>query len=242
MAPLGGKAVLFGGSRTADNFGFYGLQDTWEWNGAAWTNRVVAGPPVRADAWMVLFGSNVILAGGDSPGGTWSWNGTAWKVVTPEPFGSYDGSLAVLGGKAVQFGGYFGGQATDLQRVWDGAVSTIVMPTPRPSARYNAAMATLGTKIVLFGGSTGFQQDFQGVLAETWEWDGSTWTQRNVAGPSARSGAAIATFGNKVVLFGGGRGNGDTGLADTWEWDGNAWTQRVVVGPSARQGAVMSSR
>jgi hypothetical protein len=48
-------------------------------------------------------------------------------------------------------------------------------------------MATMGNVVVLFGG-----HGASGVLADTWLWDGSTWTQRNVTGPAAREAHAMA--------------------------------------------------
>jgi hypothetical protein len=44
-----------------------------------------------------------------------------------------------------------------------------------------------GCKAVLFGGFA------TSVLADIWEWDGATWTQRAVAGPSPRSTFAMAS-------------------------------------------------
>jgi len=63
---------------------------------------------------------------------------------------------------------------------------------------------------VLFGG-LGPHRD----KADTWTWDGTTWTkQASAAHPSAREGAAMAydAATRTVVLFGGGFN------ADTWTW------------------------
>ena len=46
--------------------------------------------------------------------------------------------------------------------------------------------------VVLFGGT---DPDSLGVQDDTWTWDGATWTRVNVAGPSARYSAAMATVG-----------------------------------------------
>jgi Kelch motif protein/galactose oxidase-like protein len=89
---------------------------------------------------------------------------------------------------------------------------------------------------VLFGG----QSEMGPLLGDTWTWDGSAWTKLDVAGPSARYGAAVAALGGKIVLFGGFAAESEI-LGDTWTWDGAAWTQLDVVGPSARYGAVMAA-
>ena len=83
---------------------------------------------------------------------------------------------------------------------------------------------------MLFGGVAGST-----VLADTWEWDGSQWTQMADTGPSSRQGHDM-TFDSKikrVVLFGGMNQNNQA-FGDTWSWDGTEWTQEQDTGPSAR--------
>jgi len=68
--------------------------------------------------------------------------------------------------------------------------------------------------IVLFGG-----RHYQGNFADTWTWDGSTWTKQHPAtSPPTRINAPMAydaATGN-VVLFAG-YGSNDW-LGDTWTW------------------------
>jgi len=102
-------------------------------------------------------------------------------------------------------------------------------------------MAAVAHTAVLFGG-----YDAVSDLGDTWTWDGVSWTQQDVSGPSpARSSAAMATLNGTVVLFGGLREGSavipaaEATLSDTWTWDGAKWTKLDVPGPSARFGAVM---
>jgi hypothetical protein len=92
---------------------------------------------------------------------------------------------------------------------------------------------------VLFGG----QDANGGVLGDTWEWNGTTWTNIDAGvGPSPRTGAAMAPLGSEVLLFGGFDGAGL--LADTWKWDGTSWTlipQDPNFTPLPRQGALMAA-
>jgi len=88
---------------------------------------------------------------------------------------------------------------------------------------------------VLFGGF-----EFAGYLDDTWEWDGNSWIQRTVPGPSSRRGHGMAYDAARevTVLFG---GHEDRFLPeDTWEWDGTRWTLFSEIGPPGRAFAAMA--
>ena len=70
--------------------------------------------------------------------------------------------------------------------------------------------------------------------------DGVALGTRDIVGPGWRMEHAMATLGDKVVLFG---GRASAGIVnDTWEWDGQTWTQRQVSGPAARWEVGMAAR
>jgi len=109
-----------------------------------------------------------------------------------------------------------------------------VLPVASPSARHGAAMAYDSARGVtlLFGGSTSGDGS---VVNDTWEWDGTTWTELHpVVSPTPRIYSAMAfdPVRQRMVLFGGGY---PTFLNDTWEWDGTTWVQRSPsVSPARR--------
>src|SRR5438552_12415430 len=78
-----------------------------------------------------------------------------------------------------------------------------------------------------------------GNPADTWEWDGSNWSQRSPAtSPAARTGHAMAFDSGRgvTVLFG-----GMYYRNDTWEWDGNNWIPRAPpVSPPVRFGHALA--
>jgi hypothetical protein len=85
-------------------------------------------------------------------------------------------------------------------------------------------------------------------LGDTWEWDGTSWTEVSVpAGPPARRQHALAFDSARgvTVLFGGADWLFDK-LGDTWEWDGSAWTERCTdaacraSAPAARSGHALA--
>jgi len=98
-------------------------------------------------------------------------------------------------------------------------------------------MVTVGSKIVLFGG-----QGAAGLLDDTWEWDGATWTQlAPPTSPPARRGHALSTINTSVVLFGGSDAGGSL-QHDTWVLTGETWSQlSPLTYPAARANHVMAN-
>jgi DNA-binding beta-propeller fold protein YncE len=99
---------------------------------------------------------------------------------------------------------------------------------------YDAATGT----VVLFGGMNSSYT----VLADTWTYNGTTWTQQSPAtSPSARQFSTMAydAATGTIVLFGG--NNGNSNLADTWTYNGTTWTrQSPATSPPARQLSTMA--
>lgn len=131
-------------------------------------------------------------------------------------------------------------------------VLSVVTPTQSPPVNWawsqvaNAASSPggrLGTNIV-YDSARGKCVLFGGILSntfgDTWEWDGTTWTNRSVSGPSPRQvfGMVYDSLRHRTVLYGGLSPGGI--LSDTWEWDGTAWTQVAASGPGPRCGATFA--
>jgi hypothetical protein len=118
-------------------------------------------------------------------------------------------------------------------------------PAARPSPRNGHAMAYDSARgvTVMFGGSGGSPREYKN---ETWEWDGTNWTQRALTGPrpTRRDGHKMAYDASRgvTVLFGGQTGSyaSSTLSGETWEWNGTAWSQRLISGPSPRHDAAMA--
>jgi hypothetical protein len=215
------RVVSFGGFN-----GVY-LGDTWEWNGTSWMSVPGAGPGLRADSFMPFDSARgvMVLFGGQASNGairddTWEYNGIAWtQRATGGPPARWIQRMAFDSQRnvTVMFGGRSpSGLLADTWE-WDGSVWTQI-GVQGPQARYGHAMAYDSDRgvVVLFGGQNGFAFG-QGVLGDTWEYDGGSWTQVPITGPPARTFVKMVYDPNRqrMVLFGG--YNGTATVSDTWE-------------------------
>ena len=133
----------------------------------------------------------------------------------------------------------FGGRLSTAEMVndtweWDGEYWTLVHTLgPAPRGAHALAFDSARSRTVCFGGLSKLE-DPASAFGDTWEWDGTDWTQIADTGPVARSFHVMAYDSDRgrVILFGGQAGDGF--LNDTWEWDGIRWTQLAETGPSAR--------
>lgn len=181
----------------------------------------------------------VLFGGADESkvcGDTWEWNGKKWTLVSPVgpdartfPALAYDSvrhRVVLFGGNRVLFGRRPAeSRFLDDTWEWDGHRWTqIKAPGPRPRAEAAIAFDIKRGRVVLFGGYDRIDEKLN-RLGDTWEWDGISWTQINVAGPSPRNGAALVydSVRERIVLFGGGTSTGVSG--ETWEWDGKEWKE-----------------
>ncbi len=97
------------------------------------------------------------------------------------------------------------------------------------------ADACTSGELVLFGGSS-----IGGPLNDTWTFDGTSWAEVSVSSPPPRRyGAAMASLGSEIVLFG---GFDSADLNDTWTFDGASWTQVLASnGPPPRHAASLTT-
>src|SRR5262245_18396442 len=97
---------------------------------------------------------------------------------------------------------------------WDGTNWSHAGGTHAPPARMQHALAYVSERgrTVLFGGLIA---PFSGPLQDTWEWDGTDWTQRATASSPPVLGDHVLAFDaarGRTVLF------GSRSFADTWEY------------------------
>jgi len=217
-----------------------------EWDGASWTVRSAGSNAIGSGtvAFDAGRGKLVLYLGG---GRTYEWNATsgaltqvAWSgptLVYSNPM-VYDSRRARI--VAIANGG------TETWE-WDGAAATWTQRTTSgPRNNYTSlAYDPVRGRTVMFGGRNATTLAF---VAETWEWDGSSWTNLTASPlpgswPAPRSCATLAWDANRrrTVLFAG-SDSSNAPLGDTWEWDGTRWTRRdpTSSAPVPRSGHVMA--
>jgi hypothetical protein len=95
-------------------------------------------------------------------------------------------------------------------------------------------------RLVLFGGISDWIGSSFYYEHDTWEWDGTDWTEKKpVTSPPARAGHMMAYDEKRgvVVLFGGEDKAGTYFFNDTWTWDGETWTLHTPASyPAGRRG------
>lgn len=239
---------MFGGTPHFDRVQFF--NDTWEWDGADWSQVSVAHtPPARHAAYMaydsdrhvvVLYGGQHGFGSGSSWGDMWEYDGSDWRQIFPlhtpgergEGAMAYDRVRHVL----VLYGGHIGG-GNDLNDTWeyDGLDWRRVITSNTPSLGNNEFMVfdRNRAKILLNGGC--------GNGDRAWLYDGVDWSEGPV-GPPGRNGLSMAYHppSGKAVVFGGSVNCTYVARGDTWEWLGSSWQQVSPLGsPAPRWGMPM---
>lgn len=168
----------------------------------------------------------------------WAWDGTAWSLVFeegPAPVvvtaAAWDSWREVL----VRYGGLPMDSNDCVAETWEwSGVDWHTMPgtTDRhPTAcdhmklAYDEAKATT----LLTGGGR-----LQDLSAETWGWDGETWSLLASRGPAPRAhhGFVYDAAHGESLLYG---GIDNTSIFDDfWSWDGQTWTELDFAGPGTR--------
>jgi len=243
---LGSQRVLMYGGTTT---GGVVTSATWAWSGTAWTNLGnSAAVGTRSVAALAGTRTRTILHGGVDGGGvsrndTFVWNASTstWTLVPAIPArGRLEGVNDFAGHRVIFYGGINASNVT-VADTWElGSTGYQLRAGGPPSKRQYHSMAwdPVHAQIVLFGGASGATIS-DTPNNETWVWTGGGWTQKFPAtSPPARSHAAMAWDGERIVLCGGQNGEYSPTITygDAWAWDGTTWTP-VASPPPPRRGA-----
>jgi hypothetical protein len=159
-------------------------------------------------------------------------------------FDSGRNRTVVFGGSGNQFPYYLDDTWEYDGTTWAQACTSTACSSSAPSPRSDLAMAydAKRSRTVLFGGFGPLNGIDHG---DTWEWDGTVWSQACTAAPCSNStpparqdhAMVFDSARGHIVLFGG--QSPSSSFGDTWEYDGTSWTPVLVAGPSMRVGHAM---
>lgn len=174
LAPLGTDMILFGGVDTSTWPIFALFDQTWSWDGQAWSLLQPAQrPPARKGHAMVSTGSELLLFGGFGAAGnlndTWRFDGSTWLQEQPaaSPPKRENHALAYdpVRQRAVLFGGW--DPPSSLQDTWEWDGTNWLQQASSQSPIGGLGSAT-------FDGAAGrvALPQKNGV----WYWDGVDWS------------------------------------------------------------------
>ncbi len=230
------KVVLFGGHVWAGEH----LDDTWEFDGSRWLQiQTATTPPHRSNQGIAFDETRqiVVMFGGwndsqldqDILGDTWEYDGTNWTSInTPiAPAARSNMQLVYapnLGG-VLLFGG-IGRDAVHYNDTWlyNAQGWTQLQPTQSPPPRYGHQMAyhALHHTLILFGGTSFDATITFFTYADTWQFDGRTWslaTPAHFPPPTWNAGFAYYPPIVGILMFGGNSPHQNDLNQDLWAYN-----------------------
>ncbi|MFO1078332.1 MAG: hypothetical protein U1E73_11480 [Planctomycetota bacterium] len=232
--------------------------ETWEWDGVQWTPIATAvAPPPRSDAGMAydLGRARMVLVGGRGPSvldDCWEYDGANWtqQAAMPAARGAPVVCYDAVGGRTLVMLGADDAFSRSDVFAWNGAAWSVapdfgVAPSGRPDAAI--AVEPGGGSVLLYGG--GVRGQTPNYLADTWRWDGSTWTDVTPTtgySPGGFAGALAWSQGSALYLLGGRAIQLSAyGVPSVYywhgmsQWNGSTWAPAAATNvPMVRSGAV----
>ncbi|MFN7972298.1 MAG: PKD domain-containing protein [Acidobacteriota bacterium] len=234
-----GRTILFGG---IDSFSSNALGDTWEYDGATWSQGA-GGPSPRGGHGMaydaarsrsVLFGGAYFFAFND----TWEYDGVTWNIGPPAPPTLLPRSTPLAYDSGRRLVVLFGGRAdsgASLRDTWEYDGSAWRPGPPGPAGIEGSVTGLAYDRVrdrvvMVMGGWVTPGADL------TWELDGATWVPGGQFPPALAQREKFAvTYSDAtgVMLFGGDHSSTNQTYNDTWEYKGAPWTAQFSAAPTS---------
>jgi cysteine-rich repeat protein len=164
----------------------------------------------------------------------WRWDGSRWTEINrsgtwPAARHSHASAYDVGRGELIVVGGRTASGRSGETWAWNGSTWRLAGTLP-PHEQFAVAYDARRKRFVAFGGTALGFDGFDHHVAETWEWNGSTWTEIAIgSGPPARSGHGLVydAHRDRIVMFGG--ASEYEAFNDVWELDGATWQVRTTT-------------
>lgn len=231
------KTVLFGGLTSPGS-----NNETWEWDGASWTQVQPLNSPPAMDASLMAYDparQRVVLVGTPQLGATWEYDGAMWSVqagsapqIAPGYSSiAYDAARSRLVATALTFGSAYTTSIGVFERAattWSFAeIGTYNLTSTGASAAYDPVRGR-----VVFVDNQAY-----GGQTTVWVWNGTTrtWTVVASGGPPPAEGRACVydVAGAQLLIFGG-RPPGGSDLNQTWLFRSDSRHGPTITNPGRR--------
>lgn len=217
-----------------------------QWNGVDWV-QVAPSAPTGAGRRSAVYDSardRIVLRQSNA---VQEWDGVTWTQIPASGPSSTLSNFAMAYDADLQRTVLYGGRDNsstlhDETWEWDGAAwSQPARAAPGPRARHALTFDSTRGVFVAFGGE--IESSSTTFVADTWEFDGDTWRQRDVSGPGPRRDAQMVfDRARGVCVLWGGQPMGGNSAPGPWEWDGAQWTLAAEPPPSGVQGILYHDR
>jgi catechol 2,3-dioxygenase-like lactoylglutathione lyase family enzyme len=213
----------------------------WAWDGMQWSALGDGAPGARSG--LILASDSrrgrVLLYGGQNRSAqfddTWEWRNGRWsRLATAGPGARHmtAGVFDPVHQQLVLFGGYSVERQVMLGDTWvfDGSAwRQSAAEGPPARAGHVVGFDPAQGQVILMGGA-----DAQGrPFADSWSWDGSSWTRLGDGPAVTPNSQLVATPRHGLASFGGWDGTQPT--RSLFEWTGTRWeVKESPDGPSAR--------
>jgi N-acetylneuraminic acid mutarotase len=227
-AAASGKVYVFGGLLGP---AVKGLVYEYDPKTDKWTKKKQMPIPAHHVAAVEYRGKIYLFGGGAQPepaGGNWvpldnAWEydpaKDLWKALAPMPTARGSAVAAVVGGKIYVMGGasvHPGAKLVSLtptgphrsvavNEMYDPVTNKWETRSPMPTARNHASVGAVNGKIYVIGGRVGsvFVNASATDIVEEYDPSIDSWGVAKARMPSARSGVAYGTYGDKIYVAGG---------------------------------------
>ncbi len=146
---------------------------------------------------------------------------TAWQQVSSMSQGRGRLAVAALKSEIVAIGGETASGVTGLVEIWDAAQQKWRTGQSKPVPVANIGAAVVAGKVIVPGGYTAAGTPT--AVVEAYDLISDTWTSL-AALPEPRLAYALATYEDKVYLFGGSDGQGYANTTYIYDPSRNLWT------------------
>lgn len=240
--PDSDTVLLYGG---AAERGAY-LDDTWTWDGSAWTQHEVPGPSARGFAAAAYDPGRqaIVIHGGraadnETQRDTWQWDGDGWSDLDAGADFAADHHEMVfdtVNARLIAFGGWNSESQNVQGETWQLQGESWVRlqvgeESPSPRAAFGMTWNSARETVVLYGGLW-----VEGQYADLWEFADGHW--RSLGGPHERSSLDhhdmfFHAVDGRVMLFGG-KNYRRVMQQRTLALHGDQWEVLAESGPSPR--------